>query len=138
MNKPGSSKGASMTQMKNDCRRSIMLATVCAITGALVPTWVAAQAALSPSGAPADQAPAQDLSNPANTGLMNRNPDRRSGVFDSAPVAQDPRNSSSRPTLPAAPGTTDSRDAVLPPPDRTRDAAPMLSGETASDKPQAN
>ncbi len=127
-----------MTQLMHNCWRSIMLATVLAVTGVLLPTWVAAQAVVSPSGAPAGQAPAQDLSNPANINPLNRNPDRRSGVSDSAPVAQDPRNSSSRPTLQAAPGTPDSRDAVLAPPDRTRDAAPTSPGETASNKPEGN
>lgn len=129
MNKASSSSSSSgqQAQLMNGGWRSIVLVTALvglAATGALAPTWVAAQAVVAPSAAPAGQTAAQDLGNPVRSNPRNRNPDRRSGVSDSAPVAQDPRNSTSRPTLPAAPDTPDSRDAVLPAPDNTRDAAP--------------
>jgi hypothetical protein len=52
---------------------------------------------------------------------LNRNPRRRSGFSDAAPVSQDSRNSSSRPTLPAASPSPDPRSYV-PPPDPSRDA----------------
>ncbi len=99
------------------------------ITAALAPGWVMAQVAqmtAAPVTAPVAQAPQPRLKNP-----LNRNPARRSGVPDSAPVMQDERNSSSRPTQPAAPASPDPRDAVLPAPDTARDL-PSPPAATAS------
>lgn len=83
----------------------------------LMPAWVAAQGGMgSPSGASAGQSSQKKLVNP-----LNRNPSRRSGIPDTAPVPDDPRNSSTRPTLPAAPSAPDPRDVVPPQPDSSRD-----------------
>ena len=81
-----------------------MLALSCA------PALVAAQAEVPP---------AQGLNNP-----LNRNPLNRRGLSDSAPVEQDPRNSTTRPTLPAAPVKPDARDAAPPAQDRSRGVPP--------------
>jgi hypothetical protein len=85
-----------------------LLTMALTVAAALVPALAAAQA--------------QDLNNP-----LNRNPRNRSGIADSAPVFQDPRNSSTRPTQPAAPRKPDSRDTV-PAPDPSRDVAPTALG----------
>ena len=85
-----------------------LMALVLALSGA--PALLAAQAEVAPS---------RGLDNP-----LNRNPARRSGVSDSAPVEQDTRNSSTRPTLPAAPAAPDTRDAAPPAPDTSRDVPP--------------
>lgn len=61
--------------------------------------------------------PSTGLGNP-----LDRNPLNRSNVPDSAPVVQDVRDSSTRPTLPAAPSSPDIRDADKQPADKTRDA----------------
>lgn len=83
----------------------------------LMPAWVAAQGGTgSSSGASAGQPSPKKLLNP-----LNRNPGRRSGIPDTAPVPDDPRNSSSRPTLPAAPNAPDPRDVLPPQPDGSRD-----------------
>ncbi|MES2361424.1 MAG: hypothetical protein V4646_06440 [Pseudomonadota bacterium] len=85
----------------------------------LMPAWVAAQGGMgssSGSGASAGNASSKKLLNP-----LSRNPGRRSGIPDTAPVPDDPRNSSTRPTLPAAPVTPDPRDVVPPQPDGSRD-----------------
>ena len=65
---------------------------------------------------------AQGLNNP-----LNRNPQDRSSVPDTATVTQDVRNSSTRPTQPAAPSQPDERNADLAPRDTSRytSAAPV-------------
>ena len=71
-------------------------------------------------------AQALDQNNP-----LNRNPRNRTGFADSAPVAQDPRNSTTRPTQPTASRKPDTRDTV-PAPDPSRDVpATALGGETS-------
>lgn len=73
---------------------------------------VAAQTTAAPPATPSTR-----VSNP-----LDRNPLNRSGVPDTATVLQDIRDSTTRPTLPAAPSTPDIRDADKQPPDATRDA----------------
>ena len=104
-------------------KAAFALTATLALAGALAPSWVAAQGPATPPG----QGSAQNLNNP-----LNRNPANRSGGPDTAPVPVDPRNSTSRPTLPAAPGTPDSRDAAQPAPEPARDAAPPAP---AAEKP---
>lgn len=90
-----------------------------ALSFSLAPAWVAAQGEMgASSGASAGQSSQKKLVNP-----LNRNPNRRNGISDTAPVPvpDDPRNSSTRPTLPAAPSTPDPRDVVPPQPDGSRD-----------------
>lgn len=70
---------------------------------------------------------AAQVERPSAPGLdnpLNRNPLNRRGLSDSAPAALDPRNSTTRPTLPAAPPEPDIRDAAPPEPDGSRDIAP--------------
>ena len=70
---------------------------------------------------------AAQVERPSAPGLdnpLNRNPLNRRGLSDSAPAALDPRNSTTRPTLPAAPPGPDIRDAAPPEPDGLRDVAP--------------
>ena len=94
-----------------------LMAIMLALSLSLAPAWVAAQGGLgSSSGVSAGQPSQKKLANP-----LNRNPSRRSGIPDTAPVPDDPRNSSTRPTLPAAPSTPDPRDVVPPQPDSSRD-----------------
>lgn len=75
---------------------------------------VVGAAALLPADALAQGAPG--LNNP-----LNRNPQDRSSVPDTAPVTQDARNSSTRPTESAAPSQPDVRNADVPPADSSRD-----------------
>ena len=114
------------------CRRFLGQASLWAALGALLPIGVAAQSGLSPLIAPAEQIPAPDSGNTLNRSNslapLARNPERRSGIPDTAPVQQDLRDSTSRPTLPAAPDTLDVRDAILPTPDSTRFNLPNPSG----------
>jgi hypothetical protein len=63
-------------------RPATVMAVALTLAAVLAPALVAAQA--------------PDLNNP-----LNRNPRNRTGFADSAPVVQDPRNSTSRPTQPA-------------------------------------
>lgn len=76
------------------------------------PALVAAQVELPP---------APRLDNP-----LNRNPLNRRGLSDSAPAALDPRNSTTRPTMPAAPRGPDIRDAAPSEPEPLRDVAPPV------------
>lgn len=92
-----------------------LMAVMLSMTG--LPAMVAAQTPTPTPIAPAPALPSPGLANP-----LDRNPLNRSGVPDSAPVMQDIRDSSTRPTLPAAPASPDVRDADKQPPDKTRDA----------------
>ena len=78
---------------------------------------------------------AQTLS-PGLGNPLNRNPLNRRGLSDSAPVEQDLRNSTTRPTLPSAPVAPDVRDVVVPAPDRSRDVTqPAAEPVTPSSPP---
>ena len=57
----------------------------------------------------------QPLNNP-----IVRNPQLRSNIPDTAPVVQDPRNSDTRPTLPAAPLEPSGPRVTIPEPDPSR------------------
>jgi hypothetical protein len=61
----------------------------------------------------------QPLDNP-----IVRNPMHRNAIPDTAPVPPDPRNSDTRPTLPAAPPEPDGPRVMIPEPDPSRNAAP--------------
>lgn len=92
----------------------LVLGTVLAF---LAGPWALAQTTTAPTPAPATdpstaQKPAAPLKNP-----LNRNPARRAQLPpDNAPLPPpDPRDSTSRPTLPPTATATDGRDAVPPP-----------------------
>jgi hypothetical protein len=89
-------------------RPATVMAVALTLAAVLAPALVAAQA--------------PDLNNP-----LNRNPRNRTGFADSAPVVQDPRNSTSRPTQPAASRKPDVRDTV-PAPDPSRDVPATAPG----------
>ena len=111
-----------------------LAALAAAATFALVtPMRASAQSLPAPTGESAGEMPTPTLPNP-----LNRNPGRRSGLSDAAPVMQDERNSTSRPTLPAAPGTPDSRDTVLPAPNGAFDTRPALPAEIKTPAPEIN
>ena len=82
---------------------------------------------------------AQGLSNP-----LNRNPQDRSSVPDTATVTQDVRDSTSRPSQPAAPSQLDERNADLGPRDTSRYtsvtpvAPPSLASPAISATPSAS
>lgn len=99
-----------------------------AMAGGFLAMALAFAAALAPALAAAQ---AQELNNP-----LNRNPRNRTGIADSAPVYQDPRNSSTRPTQPAASRKPDPRDTV-PAPDPSRDVPPTALGGTPPDESAA-
>ena len=108
--------GASGTALTKACWRTI------ALLASVAPGWALAQGALPPAAGPAAQSP--ELMAPPYRNPGYRNPDRRSGIPDTSPVTQDLRDSSSRPTLPAASDLLDPRD-TLPVPDSARDAPPQ-------------
>lgn len=73
---------------------------------------------------------------PLNNPIV-RNSLHRSGIADSAPVAQGPRNSETRPTLPAAPPVTDTSRTTVPAPDRSRDGTRATPAPPAARSQQA-
>lgn len=77
---------------------------------------------------------AQGLNNP-----LNRNPQDRSSVPDTASVTQDLRNSSTRPTQPAAPSEPDPRNAdrSVRDPSRFTRIAPVGAGQGDAGTPSS-